>query len=70
MRFLALLFLGLLAALPARAETSTVVTALEQIPADPALWGNTRIVDVVDLKALKQVSGVGETVRFADFADH
>ncbi|HKY94506.1 MAG TPA: hypothetical protein VJL84_04335, partial [Kiloniellales bacterium] len=64
------LILALLAALPARAETSTVLTALEQIPADPALWAEARIVDVVDVAALKQVSGVAQTVRFTDFAGH
>lgn len=68
MRFLLLVLLGLIATLPVRAEPSTLLTALDQIPADPALWGNTRIVDMVDLDALKQVAGVNDGVRFTDFA--
>ena len=73
MRLLSLLLLGLLAALPARAENdkepATLLTALGQIPADPAWWGDIRVVDIVDLAALRQISGVGPSVTLADFAD-
>ena len=70
MRFLTLLFALLLAALPARGEPATILAALAQIPADPDWWGKTRTVDIVDLAALRQVSGVGSDVTLTAFAEH
>jgi hypothetical protein len=70
MRFLSLLFLGLLAALPVRAEPTTLMTALDLMPAEEAWWGESRLVGIVDIAALKEVSGVREDVSFADFAQH
>jgi len=70
MRSLALLLLALLAVQPARAQSDTVLTALGVMPADAAWWDKSRIVDIVDLAALKRASGVAEGVSFADFAAH
>lgn len=47
-------------------EPSRLMTALSQIPADPALYGETRMVDVVDLTALKQATGIPDGLRLAD----
>ena len=60
------LALVLLAAPAARAEDSTLLTALAQIPAEPALYGEVRMVDVVDLAALKQASGIPDGLRLTD----
>lgn len=63
---LALAALGLvLAAEGARAEPSTLLTALEQIPAAPALHGKTPHFEVVDLAALSAASDLPEGLRLA-----
>jgi len=63
----ALLALGLaLTATAARAESATVLTVLEQIPADPALYGRLRLVDFADIAALKAAAGVPAELRLAD----
>jgi len=71
MRLLSLFLLALLAAVPARAEPAadagTVIAILEQVPADPAWWGKSRVFDLGDLAALKQVSGVRDGISMAQF---
>lgn len=62
----ALSFLLLPAPGGVRAQDGTVLTALEQMPADPALYGKMRMVDLVDIAALRQATGLPAGVRLAD----
>ncbi len=50
----------------ARAQEGTVLTVLEQIPAAPELYGKLRMVDVLDIAALRQATGLPQGLRLSD----
>lgn len=66
LRLALLAFALVLAAPAARAEPSTILTALGQLPAAADFHGTPMLFDVTDLKALRQAAGVPEGVRLAD----
>ena len=50
----------------ARAESPPLLEALAQIPSDAAIHGDRRVVDIVDVAALRQITGVADGLRLAD----
>lgn len=60
------LALSLLAAPAARAEDATLTTALSQIPAEPALYGQVRMIELANVAALRQAAGIPDGLRLTD----
>lgn len=50
----------------ARAESETLLTVLSQIPADAAIYDDHRVVDLVDVAALRRATGLPDGIRLTD----